>query len=78
MTPEEGRELWATVRANSRALDSCAGPHEFVDISPDRPCGKRWRCSLCNGELEGAYYLWYKRGVDHGVAAMQRSQLKAQ
>lgn len=65
MTPEEAKALWDQVAARRTAMDGC-GAHAFVDITPDRKFGKRWRCSACGGEVDTTGRTLYDQGVAHG------------
>lgn len=69
MTPEEGKKLWAEAQANGRLLDACPGPHDFVDLTPEKPVGKHWRCQRCGGEVDGGAKRWYEAGLRHGRQA---------
>lgn len=63
---EEAKALWEKVQANGRALDACAGPHVFVDVTPEKRIGKRYRCATCCGEVDGVARSWYEQGLAHG------------
>lgn len=70
MKPGEAAALWEKVKENQRALTGCAGPHDFSeDLTPDRQLGKRWRCRLCRGEVDGVAKAHYLEGVRHGEVA---------
>jgi len=58
-------EVWDAAKTNAKRLADCAGPHEFVDATPERTFGKRFRCSLCSGEVDGAARHWYAMGRQH-------------
>jgi len=60
--------LWEQAQANGRKLDACAGPHEFVDLTPERKLGKSYRCAKCGGEADGSAVHWYRRGLRHAGA----------
>jgi hypothetical protein len=60
------KKLWEEAQANQRRLIECKGPHEFVDLTPNKKIGKSFRCSLCNGEANGTDVYWYKMGLKHG------------
>lgn len=66
MTREAMHALIEHVKANVAALDACPGPHDFVDITPGKIIGKRYRCSTCLGEIDGVALVWYQRGLVHG------------
>ena len=73
MTPVDAKALWEQVQANQRALSGCAGPHDFSeDLRPERQIGKRWRCTLCGGEVDGVAKSHYEEGVRHGEARVAR------
>lgn len=59
---------WDRAKSNGRALDSCAGPHAFVDITPEKTFGKTYRCSACDGEADSQARHWYELGLKHGGA----------
>jgi hypothetical protein len=61
--------MWASAQANVAALDACQGPHDFLDITPEKPIGKRYRCSLCRGEVDAHAERWYRQGIEHAHAA---------
>ena len=68
MTPEDANQLWKQVQENHKTLDSCAGPHVFVDQTPERAIGKKFRCSACGGTADGVARHWYERGLVDGAA----------
>ena len=60
-------EIWEEVKANHQRLKACVGPHDFsIDAAPNRPIGKRWRCSKCGGEVDHIVKTWYEQGLEHG------------
>lgn len=67
MTPAEARTLWDECVAKGRALDACPR-HTFVDATPERKLGKRWRCSACGGEIDTVQRRMYDQGFAHGKA----------
>jgi|GEM_PF-1496045 len=66
-TKEESAALLQKVRENHRRLDGC-GRHAFVDITPEKPLGKRYRCTGCEGEVDQHARYWYERGLQHGMS----------
>ncbi len=68
MTPADAKKLWADARINGARLDTCQGPHAFVDATPEKQIGKRWRCFLCRGECDSAAKHYYEQGLAHGRA----------
>jgi hypothetical protein len=66
MKPEDSQRIWDEVKANYAKLQACVGPHGFEDIDPGKTFGKRYRCRLCGGELDGAKVSWYQLGLEHG------------
>jgi len=52
-------------QANLKRLAGCPGPHDFVDETPEKTFGKRFRCSLCRGEIDGVARYWYMLGRKH-------------
>lgn len=59
-------EIWKQVVENHVKLASCE-QHEFtIDLFPDRPVGKRWKCTHCGGEVDSNSKDWYERGLEHG------------
>ena len=58
-------EIWEKVKANGKALDACAGPHNFVAIDPEKKLGVRYRCARCAGEVEASQARWYALGLKH-------------
>jgi hypothetical protein len=69
ITKAESKAIWEQVKANHARLETCVGPHDFQDITPDKPLAKRYRCSKCNGEAEGTNVHWYERGLKHAQKA---------
>jgi hypothetical protein len=65
LKPKVVDEIWEKVKANGKALDSCAGPHDFVAIDPEKKIGVRYRCAKCGGETESSQALWYALGLKH-------------
>jgi hypothetical protein len=66
MSPEEARAIWNAAKANGARLDACPGPHVFLDLTPEKRVGKKWRCSGCGGEVDGVARAWYQAGLAHG------------
>lgn len=62
----EGAKILDEVRKNSAALDACPGPHDFsVDVTPNRPLFKRWKCARCGGVVDAIARYWYELGRAH-------------
>lgn len=56
------------VKENIKRLAECPGPHQFV-VTPEtatRTFGRRYRCSVCSGEVDSTDKSWYDRGFAHG------------
>jgi hypothetical protein len=66
MLSDEAKRLWEDIKAKSKALAECAGPHEFVDTTPERALNKRFRCTKCGGEMSGIERRCYLQGLSHG------------
>lgn len=62
----DAKKLWEAAKANTAALLGCAGPHEFVDLTPQKSFGKRYRCTRCTGEVDGVEKTFYDQGLKHG------------
>lgn len=61
-------DLMKAVALNGARLRTCAG-HSFTeDLTPERTAGKRWRCTVCVGEVDGREKRWYEVGLAHGRA----------
>ena len=58
-------EIWAEVKANSAALESCIGPHDFQVMGLAKKLGSRYKCSKCVGTVDGVSYSWYTKGLTH-------------
>jgi hypothetical protein len=56
------------VKENIARLDSCPGPHIFVDINPPRTLVKNYLCTKCHGTVDSHAYRWYSKGQTHGSA----------
>jgi len=71
---EEMLALWEEVKANSKRLVDCSGPHDFVGIEAElqgetKDGGKLYRryvCTKCGGKILSHDKLWYERGLQHG------------
>ena len=57
--------LFQQVKENHRRLADCSG-HTFTDTTPDKPIGKKYRCSHCLGEIDSQAYYWFTKGVEQG------------
>ena len=66
MNRDEAKRLLEQVRANMASWDACDGPHELVDLTPEKTIGKRWRCSKCGGECDSVAKSYYEQGLRHG------------
>lgn len=66
ISKEQIQKIWSDVQANSRALDACAR-HSFVDETPEKKLGKKWRCSACGGTVETTAKHFYELGFKHGA-----------
>jgi DNA-directed RNA polymerase subunit RPC12/RpoP len=74
MNKAESMALLEEVKVNIRALDSCAGPHDFVGIETEvqyvcADGGKMYRrfsCTKCGGKIISHDRHWYERGLKHG------------
>lgn len=64
--PPELRVILDQVQANNSLLESCPGPHDFVNLTPERPLGARYRCSQCKGTAPAMAVRWYMDGLAHG------------
>jgi hypothetical protein len=71
--------IFQEVKANSKKLDGCIGPHDFTICldrrtkepivgvpTPAQRFGAWWRCSKCEGQVENLHKIWYLKGMDHG------------
>ncbi len=76
MNRETAKAIFEEAKANTVALNNCAGPHVFEDITPELKIGKRFRCRLCGGALNGIEVRWYQRGLEHGRAMAARATMK--
>jgi len=66
ITKEGIEKLWAQVKLNRVRLLSCKGPHKFtIDITPEKTIGKKWKCELCDGEIDSINKEWYELGLKH-------------
>lgn len=58
-------KIWEFVKENHKKLNNCE-KHDFVDITPSRKMGKKYRCKNCKGELDSINVDYYERGFEHG------------
>lgn len=73
MTPEDRektrallKETIEQVKANTERLNNCTGSHHiFARIDPSTLFSK-WRCTVCDGEVDTHGAHWYQKGLDHG------------
>ena len=63
---KEVNSIWDNVRKNHKLLEECVGPHEFLREG-DRP-PRQFRCTKCNGVINGSSMYWYLQGLKHGRA----------
>jgi hypothetical protein len=60
-----GRELLAQVQANAARLRDCPR-HTFERLPGSQPLRHRYRCTNCEGEVDGHAHFWYEIGREHG------------
>lgn len=58
-------KIWKMVKQNHKKLNSCEC-HNFIDISPDKSLGKKYKCKNCSGILDSINVSWYNLGLKHG------------
>lgn len=58
-------ELWKQVKENSKTLEACPGHNFSIDVTPEKPIGKRWKCENCGGEVDSPAKAWYEKGRKH-------------
>lgn len=64
MNKEEARKIFEQVQANTKRLDACPKPHDFVDDPEDvRKVWKRKVCTNCGGKVDCIAAHWYERGM---------------
>ncbi len=54
--------IWGKAVANGKALDACERHRFTIDLTPDKPLGKRWQCRHCGGEVDAHAKYWYELG----------------
>lgn len=59
-------QIHKDVKANMAKLDSCAGPHHFVELPGSTFLDRKYECSKCGGTVRAPDYRWYMRGLSHG------------
>lgn len=59
----EFREIFASVEANSRLLDSCA-KHNFGDVALPFTVGQRFTCKACGGQMKAVDAFRYIQGFE--------------
>jgi hypothetical protein len=59
-------KIWEEVKANSKRIDECKGPHDFE--KEGEGIGAKYRCKKCKGRINGVSYFWYTKGLEHGRA----------
>lgn len=75
ITPQdvsETQKWYAQDRLNTRRLESCPGPHDFLpeSVSTIVPGMVRsYKCRKCQGELGPVSRAWYEQGLKHGGKA---------
>lgn len=64
------QKILEAISSNRAKLMGCVGPHNFQPFSGVNHYGSRnarlVRCTLCGGEVDDFYALWYERGLAHG------------
>ena len=58
-------KIWEEVKENHKKLNNC-NLHYFIDITPEKPFGKKYRCKNCKGVLDGINVSYYNLGLKHG------------
>jgi hypothetical protein len=59
-------KIWLEVKENNRKLEACVGPHDFIDTTPDKVTGRKYKCSKCEGSIDSIAFSWYNKGLEHG------------
>ncbi len=55
---------------NNKKLEGCSGHLFDIDLSKGSLLNKRWKCSLCKGEISGINKQWYELGIKHAKGEM--------
>lgn len=64
MSPDEVKRLWEEAKRNALRLELCTR-HDFVDATPQKTIGKRFRCANCEGEADAVQVMFYRQGLQH-------------
>ena len=69
ITKEEAQRIFEQVKANSKTLEGCAGPHDFSKEHEKYAHGlvRSWACRKCGGTVDNIAKLWYERGLKDGA-----------
>jgi hypothetical protein len=60
--------VFPEVKENLDRLESCPGPHSFVQQPSDNPLkAKQWVCASCKGVIHATDLYWYLSGLKHGI-----------
>ncbi len=65
-------ELLRKIRENHETLDNCKG-HDFsIDLNPESRFStiKKWKCSVCGGEVDFQAKYWYEEGVKKALTSV--------
>ena len=66
MSKAELDRLMEEVRENQRKLHECPGPHQFERVDGEV---SSFKCTTCDGTLDGVNYHWYSEGLRHAKLA---------
>ena len=76
MDKKTAKKILLEVRENIQRLQDCPGPHDFKLVPPPigRPWDKKYRCTKCGGIVDGGKYTWYRQGMRHAKAEMEKDR----
>jgi len=86
ISPAVQDEIWKEVKANQQRLEECIAPHDFsicldrtsrqpiAKPTPQQIFGAKWRCSKCQGVVDGMVRNWYNKGLLHGIVAERQDR----
>ena len=67
LNSENIKAIYEEVKENSKALEQCSTPHDFVKC--DNSALPKWKCTKCGGTVNNSARYWYIQGLEHGKKA---------
>jgi len=63
------KKIWQGVQENSKRLEQCSAPHDFVQN--DNAFLPKWKCMKCGGVINNNDHYWYAKGLEHARIVLE-------